>query len=66
MFTTTLVSATTSSLTYDTTQNNITLGYDHLNRISSKNSSNLNIIYGYDQSFDGTLTNITAGNITIG
>lgn len=65
VFPTIMFASATSSLTYDTAENNITLGYDSLNRIASKNSSTINITYGYDRDFDSTLTNITAGNVTI-
>lgn len=41
----------------------ITLTYDDLNRIASKNSSDVNISFAYDSQYRGTLANITMGDI---
>ncbi|OGY53735.1 MAG: hypothetical protein A2912_01385 [Candidatus Buchananbacteria bacterium RIFCSPLOWO2_01_FULL_40_23b] len=57
--------AATQTLIYDSTQNNITLNYDNLNRIHSKNSSTINTAYGYDQEFNGVLSNVTKGDVNV-
>ena len=59
------VHASSSLSTYDTTANNITLTYDHLNRVISKNGTTQNITYGYDVQFQGTIHNLTFENTTI-
>lgn len=56
--------ASEQSLTYDSTDHNVNIGYDGLNRITSKNSSSDNITYSYDKDFQGTLSNISFGNST--
>jgi len=43
----------------------IHLGYDPLNRILTKNSTDVNITFGYDQEYDGTLSNISNYNTNI-
>ena len=60
-----LVTATSSLYTYDTIPNNITLSYDALNRVVSKNSTIQNITYGYDFQYQGTIHNLTFENTTI-
>ncbi|MFC1715686.1 toxin TcdB middle/N-terminal domain-containing protein [Candidatus Poribacteria bacterium] len=47
----------------DSIGNVITLAYDAINRITSKNSSNVNISFAYDNQYLGTLSNITMGDI---
>ncbi len=37
----------------------ITITYDALNRVITKNSSEVNITFGYDQQYQGTLSNIS-------
>ena len=59
-----LVIAQEYNLNYDSTQNNIKIGYDSLNRIIQKNSSSEIINYSYDIQLQGTLNNITFGNST--
>ena len=54
-----------ADLTYDSTQNNVSITYDELSRIKSKNTTSTNITYNYDAQLDGTLTNVTINNITI-
>ena len=48
----------------DSIGNTITLSYDQLNRIISKNSTDANISFSYDQDYYGTLSKIT-NNINI-
>ncbi len=60
-----LAAASTQDLTYDNPTNQVNITYDYLNRISTKNSTNADINYSYDDQYQGTLTNITFGNDTI-
>lgn len=59
-----LVIAQEYNLNYDSQQNIVTIGYNNLNRITSKNSSSEIINYSYDVQFQGILTNISFGNST--
>src|SRR3989338_1610274 len=56
--------AQSQDLSYDDTDNAVALGYDSLNRLTSKNSSADIINYSYDIQYLGTLTNISFGNST--
>ncbi len=43
----------------------ITLTYDALNRVIIKNSSDVNITFGYDQQYQGTLSNISMRTVNM-
>jgi len=59
------LAVTETPFNYTKNTNNITLTYDGLNRVLSKNSTSGNVTYGYDKDFYGTLANITSNNIQI-
>ena len=57
-----IVVAQEYNLNYGSIKNVVTIDYDSLNRITSKNSSSEIINYSYDKQLQGTLSNITFGN----
>ena len=65
LFSFSVIAVTTNELTYDSTANNITLTYDTLNRVATKTSPTETVTYGYDQEFQGTVSNVTSNNIQI-
>ncbi len=49
----------------DSRTEEIRLSYDGLNRVLTKNSTDVNIVFGYDKDYQGTLSNISKGDPNI-
>jgi hypothetical protein len=52
------------NLSYDNSSNQINITCDSLNRILTKNTKGYNTNFIYDKQYNGTLTNVTSGNVT--
>ncbi len=55
----------TQDLTYNSPTNQVNITYDTLNRIVTKNSTNIKVNYTYDERYQGTLTNVSVGNVVV-